>query len=504
MTWFSVGATDGNTVARIQHTPVSSTAPTQNQVMQYNGTQWNPAGNVTLPGTLTVPTGSTAPSGNLVINSNGLYVDKICLNGDTSGQQCHTQWPYQVNTATETKLYTWPSACGYDNTVVHTSDYSCTQLCRDNTGAYNFHCSYFAVPVGSTVQNNCKPEVCNNVDDDCDGSTDDVPGLGSACNIGGVVVGGTGGCTAQYTCNGTFNTDPSAQSGMQCTQVVGPSLTDVNHCGTVADGTCEKCPTPMNGTPTCSGGACSGFCNAGFHDCNASCVSNSDVNSCGGRCTPCTAPANATASCVPSGSSYACTWSCNAGYLDCGGQCALCPSTPYGIGNGSFTCSGSSCVVTCNYGSKNCGNECVACADNAVNPLNGSTYCGFDYYYSTYYCGTSCSSNYPHYASGGGYCYATCCNKNNNSNCETNAPGYCQNFTSAGISAAYYVNCGTCVHSEMYMIYNGAGTCYEDFTCGCTDPFAPAGYQTNPTCYYPPSYSADWFWGYPGIVGSGP
>src|SRR5262249_9724454 len=50
-------------------------------------------------------------------------------------------------------------------------------------------------------------EVCNGSDDDCNGVIDDVPGIGKNCSTGGVKT--LGPCTAQFTCNGTSGPGPN-------------------------------------------------------------------------------------------------------------------------------------------------------------------------------------------------------------------------------------------------------------------------------------------------------
>jgi hypothetical protein len=88
-------------------------------------------------------------------------------------------------------------------------------------------------------------EVCNGIDDDCDGQTD---GAGSEAS----------------------------------------------------------CPPRGNATASCADGACNYACDTGYHDCSGVCLSDTSVDSCGNRCTPCEAPANAQATCINEACDFIC------------------------------------------------------------------------------------------------------------------------------------------------------------------------------------------------------
>jgi hypothetical protein len=83
-----------------------------------------------------------------------------------------------------------------------------------------------------------------------------------------------------------------------------------------------SCPLP-HGTPTCTAAACAvASCDAGFHECTGACVASDDLATCGARCTPCPPPpARAIASC--DGSS--CGFVCDAGYAAAGTVCDIAP-----------------------------------------------------------------------------------------------------------------------------------------------------------------------------------
>lgn len=72
--------------------------------------------------------------------------------------------------------------------------------------------------MGGTGGQDCVPEICNGLDDDCDGSVDeDVPGAGTACDtaLPGVCAAGTSTCTnAAMTCEPNVKPSPEAPDGL--------------------------------------------------------------------------------------------------------------------------------------------------------------------------------------------------------------------------------------------------------------------------------------------------
>src|SRR5207253_2394595 len=77
-----------------------------------------------------------------------------------------------------------------------------------------------------------------------------------------------------------------------------PITNDINNCGS-----CGRTCTVANGTPACTGAACSiGSCAAGFGDCNSSYIDGCErslktLTDCGGCGTACSRT-NATATCT--------------------------------------------------------------------------------------------------------------------------------------------------------------------------------------------------------------
>ena len=101
-------------------------------------------------------------------------------------------------------------------------------------------------------------------------------------------------------------------------------------------------------------------CDAGFHDCNGQCLSDSSPNSCGSRCSPCPSDPNGSATCAVG----TCGLSCQNGYKNCGGQCASCPA---GGPGSTTTCNGSQCVTACKTGYITCSSGCCPASIEKVD-----------------------------------------------------------------------------------------------------------------------------------------
>jgi len=137
---------------------------------------------------------------------------------------------------------------------------NCIGVCKPGTVTCSNGAKVCTGSVGPTA------EVCDNLDNDCNGKTDDVAGLGAPCSSGGVNTKGQ--CTAAYTCNGAMpGTGPN---GLTCSQIVGPVPEVCNglddNCNGMTD---EGIPSVACG-PDCPGGNpanCVGVCKAGMTQC---------------------------------------------------------------------------------------------------------------------------------------------------------------------------------------------------------------------------------------------
>jgi len=74
------GNSSSQTVVGIQGIPVSSVAPTNNQLFQYNGSMWVPTSNIIIPGTLAV-VGQASLQGGALVTGNLTTTNTITANG---------------------------------------------------------------------------------------------------------------------------------------------------------------------------------------------------------------------------------------------------------------------------------------------------------------------------------------------------------------------------------------------------------------------------------------
>jgi hypothetical protein len=256
-------------------------------------------------------------------------------------------------------------------------------------------------------------EICDGLDNDCDGVIDNGnPGGGVPCYTGllGVCAAGTTVCSnGELLCNQNMQPSPEICDGLD------------NNCDGVVDGgAAASCPPRNHMTPACTGGECTYTCNAGYGNCDGNpdngCETdlNFDVNNCGA----CGHKCNST-----NGSAYCyygqCQIQCAAGYGDCDSPSNGCEtdlSTPENCGSCFRNCSSMGAGnVTCEDNYRCCGdtNGGHICCDEPYRPYaywyeQCSTYCCGGFYSDCHSCGpfgkdTCCGTAYCH-----GYCWQGC------------------------------------------------------------------------------------------------
>jgi hypothetical protein len=182
-------------------------------------------------------------------------------------------------------------------------------------------CELMCTPTG--------PEICDGLDNNCDGRTDEGFNTTSDtmnCGQCGRVCNVNNGNISQYQCIastcgimtcGTGFADCDQSYGTGCEKNVS---NDINNCGN-----CNVQCATANGTPTCSNGMCGvGTCNSGFGNCNnmasdgCEVNTNTDVDHCGTCPNACPSRTNATRTCTVG----SCGFTCNTGAIDLDGVAA--------------------------------------------------------------------------------------------------------------------------------------------------------------------------------------
>ncbi len=168
-------------------------------------------------------------------------------------------------------------------------------------------------------------EVCDGIDDDCDGMTDEAPAASLCSGPGTIGRCGSGACVID-SCIGTFR-DCNGRTLDGCESDV---MIDPVHCG--------ECGFPCAEGGECAGGSCR--CPMGTTDCISACVDTRvdplNCGDCGVRC-PSGAVCTLGMCACPSGSSF------------CGGVCTDTSSDPRNCGACGMLCgAGNSCrTSTC-------------------------------------------------------------------------------------------------------------------------------------------------------------
>jgi hypothetical protein len=232
---------------------------------------------------------------------------------------------------------------------------------------------------------------------------------------------------------------PSCASG-QCSIACNPGMGDcdnnvANGCENNINidpancGVCGKTCSNINGTAGCYGGQCTIACASGFGDCDANttngCETNTKTNvlhcnGCGNACST----NHGTASC----SNGACSIVCAAGWGNCDGDvsngceqnltndpdhCGSCPKV-CSSNHGTASCVNSVCTIACSAGWANCDNDASnGCeVDLKSSPLNCNA------------CGAACSSTNGTASCTNGVCGIAC--NNGFANCDNNASNGCE------------------------------------------------------------------------------
>jgi len=333
------------------------------------------------------------------------------------------------------------------------------------------------------TQRNPPAEICNNADDDCNGTTDEGFNLGDVCDGAGECGAGVIECAARDSSRSTCSTNPG-QSGSGAVAETCNTLDDdcdgtpddgFNLQGDLANcGRCGNACSAANGTAVCSSGTCAvQGCNPNFDNCNGTYADGCEVDlrSNLANCGLCNRPCEVTNG-TPSCSNGTCNVAaCNNDFFDCNNRvidgceanlansvstCGSC-LTQCSVPNGTPACNARSCeVASCVAPWRNCDNQyaggCEANTDSSIAHCGG--------------CNQPCVTPNGTPSCNSGACAVAACSAPF-ADCNTTVADGCEVNTQTSIP-----NCGGC--NQPCAIANGTPLC-SGGTCavsGCNLPFA--------------------------------
>jgi hypothetical protein len=227
-------------------------------------------------------------------------------------------------------------------------------------------------------------ETCANqgVDDDCDGMTDNIPALGSAC----LVATNMGACRAGLLQCQAGKAEPT------CVATLTPLSESCNNLDDDCNGKIDDTFNLQTDAMNC--GACGKACAAGEACCGAACVKTvNDANNCGMCGMKCPAGSTCSASkCMTSGTAGTPAAGAGAGP---GPGPGGAPAAGSGAAGGPGMPNG--CTPSCTGGA-------ICCAGACVDPATDVKHCGM--------CGTACTSGEQP-----GCCNSRCVDMVSNNNC---------------------------------------------------------------------------------------